>query len=1740
MPITGLDRMPGSGLARGTLFDKELNITTLDVATGTFTTSIVLEKAAENKYTINWTQPSGDDRILSIPALSAADTFTFNAATQTLTNKTLTSPTISGGSATGLTDLDMTAGNKTILDTIGSNTLTIGAGGTTVVIAGNLTVSGTTTTVNSNTVSIADALILLNRDESGTPSHDSGYIIERGSSTNVGLIWDESADEWAAINTSSTGTEEGDVTIASYADFQAATVTAANISAFTLDGKLTAGSSEIEGSAFDINGGTVDAITSLTVANNVDIGAYDLRAATITPDGLTSGRVVFAGTNGVLSDDSDFTFSTDTLTVTKIGAFTAAGAIDFDNQNMTNVDIDSGDMTGVTISGALTWSAAQNLNSQALTNVNIDSGAVDGVTVGTNSAVTELQVDNININGNTIISTDSNGDITLTPNGTGEVNIAAGNLNYAGTAVTATGAELNIMDGGTGASSFTIATDDQIIVNDGGTMKQIAMSALETFMESNLDTLNSVTSASSLTTVGALNAGSITSGFGAIDNGSSAITTTGTITGGAVTVDDINLNGKVLTMTGSTSDTVTMTAATNGAFSLVTVDDAGTDASIQIIADGTVDIDSAVGDAITLDSGAAINLEPAAGSAILLDGTISIDAGVVTGATSITSSAYNVGSDTLAEYIADTVGAMVNSNTESGITVAYQDGDNTLDFTVGTLNQDTTGTADNITVSANNSADETVYPIFVDGATGSQGAESDTGLTYNPSSGLLTAGALDISGNVDIDGTTNLDAVDIDGNVQLDGTLTVGASDTGHDVKFYGATANDLMHWDESRDSLLLLGGAKLGVGSEGFTPVSELELYSKVYQTAPTLTMTLSENAIVDNTVLANIDFRGSDTDGSGNTGHGYARVGARIKAVADETWGTDADDNPSRLEFMTQTDGNTNELATRMTIDKDGKVTIGSDGTGYDVTFFGATANKNILWDASADRLEFADSTYLSMGTDADMIMYHTGSNFVLDNNTGNMTFENDGSDADIIFKGNDGGSDITALTLDMSEAGAATFNSAVDATNFKINGAQGSDGQVLTSTGSGVAWEAVALGTLATLQVDNININGNTISSTDSNGAVTLDPNGTGDIRLWPGTKVDVDKANDIDPFHIVNSGYSTRGTSLTWTARNAANSAISMYQAYDGENKKMHFGPNNFSSNETISSPTLTVDADAGLVGIGTASPSSTLEVVGTVNSQSANDANSVNFRIKNPTTDSSHIEWVLSKRSDNEDMWLYGYDGSTYKNVIKFDWGADLTEFTGGVQIDGNRSVTPGDGSALHVDSTTVTDSNTSASATVAAFSHVTFEGPVLAATNSSVTTTTASTVKIVGAPTAGTNQTFTNAWGLHAVGGQRLDNDTHIWSTGKLYLGGGGSKSSYFYVADANAQNVLFTVGGNFDITATGQIELDANLSNVGTINFKKNGTTYGVWTSNAQNDTRLAPTGEFDVHKAGAMYARIMDTTNSVTTTIGADGSGTDFGMVGTSTADAFQIWAGNAARIYIDSGGQVGVGVSHSGDTYDYATLAVQKVDDTVLALDRVDENGSTSNGGMIRFYSGGSEVGLVDNQSGTLTYGTFTGSHIASTEESIEFGMLVSMTGTNGRWHDQADAEILYGVVKSTTANDSNILGTYLGLSEPKNAASVDNPHLIAAVGNGPMWLVDKGANIAVGDYLISSDVAGHAMKDDGTNAVSYVIGRATEAIDWSTVSDTVGSTKHKKITVTYENFKNLEGRLAALEARVTALE
>jgi len=72
----------------------------------------------------------------------------------------------------------------------------------------------------------------------------------------------------------------------------------------------------------------------------------------------------------------------------------------------------------------------------------------------------------------------------------------------------------------------------------------------------------------------------------------------------------------------------------------------------------------------------------------------------------------------------------------------------------------------------------------------------------------VVAASLDISGNIDIDGVTNLDVVNIAGAV------SVGVNDTGYDVKFFGATADAFMLWDQSEDDLILGGAAGLSVNS--------------------------------------------------------------------------------------------------------------------------------------------------------------------------------------------------------------------------------------------------------------------------------------------------------------------------------------------------------------------------------------------------------------------------------------------------------------------------------------------------------------------------------------------------------------------------------------------------------------------------------------------------------------------------------------------------------------------------------------------------------------------------------------------------------------------------------------------------------------------------------------------------------------------------------------------------------------
>jgi hypothetical protein len=112
--------------------------------------------------------------------------------------------------------------------------------------------------------------------------------------------------------------------------------------------------------------------------------------------------------------------------------------------------------------------------------------------------------------------------------------------------------------------------------------------------------------------------------------------------------------------------------------------------------------------------------------------------------------------------------------------------------------------------------------------------------------GTLTAAVLDISGNVDIDGTTNLDAVDVDGAVQIDGATTFGVDDTGVDVKFFGATSGAYLLWDESADKLLTAGSTVIDVvkdklligGSAVTTTAAELNTLDGITSTVTELNL--------------------------------------------------------------------------------------------------------------------------------------------------------------------------------------------------------------------------------------------------------------------------------------------------------------------------------------------------------------------------------------------------------------------------------------------------------------------------------------------------------------------------------------------------------------------------------------------------------------------------------------------------------------------------------------------------------------------------------------------------------------------------------------------------------------------------------------------------------------------------------------------------------------------------------------
>ena len=238
----------------------------------------------------------------------------------------------------------------------------------------------------------------------------------------------------------------------------------------------------------------------------------------------------------------------------------------------------------------------------------------------------------------------------------------------------------------------------------------------------------------------------------------------------------------------------------------------------------------------------------------------------------------------------------------------------------------------------------------------------------------VVGGNLTVFGDVDIDGTLNMDAVDIDGAMQLDSTLTVGVDDTGYDVKFFGATSGSYMLWDEDVDDLILAG------------------------------TSILSIDTTTDSS---------STTTGSFHTDGG---VGIAKKLFV----GTDLDVNGTSNLDIVDIDG---------AVQLDATFTSGVDGTGYDVKFFGATSGAYMLWDENVDDLILAGASNLSIDNTTDSSSTTTGS-FHTDGGVGIAGKLFVGTDLDV-----DGTTNLDAVDIDGAVQLDATFSVGVDDTSANV---------------------------------------------------------------------------------------------------------------------------------------------------------------------------------------------------------------------------------------------------------------------------------------------------------------------------------------------------------------------------------------------------------------------------------------------------------------------------------------------------------------------------------------------------------------------------------------------------------------------------------------------------------------------------------------------------------------------------------
>lgn len=245
----------------------------------------------------------------------------------------------------------------------------------------------------------------------------------------------------------------------------------------------------------------------------------------------------------------------------------------------------------------------------------------------------------------------------------------------------------------------------------------------------------------------------------------------------------------------------------------------------------------------------------------------------------------------------------------------------------------------------------------------------------------------------------------------------------------------------------------------------------------------------------------------------------------------------------------------------------------------------------------------------------------------------------------------------------------------------------------------------------------------------------------------------------------------------------------------------------------------------------------------------------------------------------------------------------------------------------------------------------------------------------------------------------------------------------------------------------------------------------------------------------AGSNLLANANTTGSGNTFIGTrSGSGTATQLTN-ATAIGFEalVSASNALVLGGTGTSAVNVGIGVTGPTAVLHAVGADNATVGRLVINAVTASVNAADTYISFDSSTAAAIGSIRGTAtaGLIAYNTFTGSHYTKIDDRAGLEPNVLLEATGEKFSNEQKQLVKSRI--SSTRKSKNVYGVYGGTTEK-------GEDLVLSLGTGYIWVANKGEDLAVGDYLISSDVKGCAEKQDDDIYHNYTAAKTMEPVQW----------------------------------------